>query len=261
MLRERASLPEAQPPSLPSGWPRHAVVALLGALAVFAFWRSRMEWDPEMRLWKAVGDASFALFVLAMAIGPLGVLWKPAARLLAWRRALGIWFALLALLHAYLVWDGWARWSFSRLMGYEDLTASGVPDPVLTMPGFGLANLIGLVALVLGLTLAAISSEWAMRSLGARSWKHLQQYAYVVFYLVGLHGAYFLLLHYDLSLMNLVMRKALTPPNWFRFWFLGAVAFVMLLQIVAFWIVVRRRGAASSRDDARSAKAPAARDP
>lgn len=258
MTRRGERAPATQPPSTPSGWPRHLGVALVGALAVFAFWRSRMEWDPEMRLWKAVGDASFVLFALAMAVGPLAILWKPAARLLAWRRALGIWFALLALLHAYLVWDGWARWSFSRLMGYEDLSASGVPDPVLAMPGFGLANLLGLVALVLALTLAAVSSEWALRALGARSWKHLQQYSYAVFYLVGLHGAYFLFLHYELSLMNLVFGKAVPPPNWLRYWFLGAVGLVMLLQIAAFWSVVRRRAGAKARPEPRPSEAPAA---
>lgn len=261
MLRERAPDAGSQAPSAPSGWPRHFAVAVVGAITVLLFWRSRMEWDPEMRLWKAVGDASFVLFALAMAIGPLGVLWKPATRLLVWRRALGIWFALLALFHAYLVWDGWARWSFSRLMGYEDLSASGVPEPVLTMPGFGLANLVGLAALVLGLTLAAVSSERALRALGSRSWKHLQQYSYVVFYLVGLHGAYFLFLHYDLSLVNLVFRKAVTPPNWFRFWFLGAVGLVMLLQIAAFWSLVRRRSAANARVNSPKTDAAVAREP
>lgn len=210
-----------------------------------------MEWDAEMRLWKAVGDASFALLVLAMALGPLAVLWPAASRLIAWRRALGIWFALLALWHSYLVWDGWARWSFMRLMGYEDLAGSGVQEPVLTMPGFGLSNLMGVVALVIALILAAVSSERAIRSIGARAWKHVQQYAYVVFYLVALHGAYFMFLHYDLSLMQLVLRKALTPPNWFRFWFVGAAAFVLALQLAGFVKIAMRRRAATPQTPAK----------
>lgn len=228
-------------PSLPSGWARHATIALLSAALTLAFWRSRMEWDPEMRMWKAVGDASFVLLTLALALGPLAVVWRGGAPLLAWRRALGIWFALLGAFHAYLVWDGWARWSFSRLMGYEDLSASGIAEPVLTMPGFGLSNLMGLVALVFALVLAAVSSERAMRGIGPRAWKHLQQYAYVVFYLVGLHVAYFMFLHYDLSLTNLVLRKAVTPPNWARWWFVGAVALVFALQVAAFTRIARRR--------------------
>lgn len=235
------------PPSVPSGWGRHAAVAVLGVVLLFAFWRSRMNWDPEMRLWKAVGDASLVLFVLAMAVGPVAVLWPALGRWVAWRRALGIWFALFALLHAYLVWDGWALWSFTRLMGYEFLHQPNIPDPVLTMPGFGLANLIGLVALTLALLVAAVSSERAMRALGARAWKYVQQYAYVVFYLVGLHVAYFMFLHYDLSLTNLVFRKATTPPNWFRFWFLGGVLLVLGLQLAAFWVNVGRHRAAKAK--------------
>ena len=248
MLRTRAAQADPVATSLPSGWARHLAIAGLSAVLTFLFWRSRMEWDPEMRMWKAVGDASFVLFVLAMLVGPLAVVWRAAGPLLAWRRALGIWFALLALFHAYLVWDGWARWSFSRLMGYEDLSAAGVPEPVLTMPGFGLSNLMGLVALVLALVLAAVSSERAMRGIGPRAWKHLQQYAYVVFYLVALHVAYFMFMHYELGFGQLVMRKGLPPPNWFRFWALAAMAMVLVVQVVAFVQVARRRRAAAAPD-------------
>lgn len=241
MLPTRAAQADLVPVSAPSGWPRHLATAAVSAALTFLFWRSRMEWDPEMRLWKAVGDASFVLLALALLVGPSAIVWRPAVAALPWRRALGIWSALLALLHAYLVWDGWARWSFGRLMGYEDLSGSGVQGPVLTMPGFGLSNLMGLVALAILLTLAAVSSESALRALGPRAWKHMQQYAYVVFYLVALHTAYFMFLHYDLSLTNLVLRKALTPPNWFRFWSLGLVGFVLLLQAMAFVKLARRR--------------------
>lgn len=246
MMLSRAAQADPIPTSLPSGWARHFAIAALAAGLSFFFWRSRMEWDPEMRLWKAVGDASFVLFALAMLVGPLAVVWRRAGPLLAWRRALGIWFALLALFHAYLVWDGWARWSFSRLMGYEDLSAAGVPEPVLTMPGFGLSNLMGLVALTLALVLAAVSSERAMQRIGARAWKHLQQYAYVVFYLGGLHVAYFMFMHYELGFAQLVLRKGLPPPNWARFWFVGAVVLVLALQVAAFVQVARRRRAANA---------------
>lgn len=251
MVHKRLSQAEVQPPSVPSGWARHLVVGLLGVAFSVLFWRSRMEWDAEMRLWRAVGDASFMLLALALVAGPLAVLSRMFAPLLRWRRAFGVWFALLAGLHAYLVWDGWARWSFARLMGYQDLSASGIPEPVLVDPGFGLANLMGLVALFLGLVLAAVSSEWAVRALGARAWKHVQQYAYVVFYLVGLHAVYFLMLHYELGLPNLVFQKGVAPVNWFRFWFLGIVGLVILLQVAAFArnVMRRREGRTGTRTE------------
>lgn len=222
---------------------KHTVVGILSVVLAYGFWRSHMQWDPEMRLWKAMGDASFALFTLALAVGPLSTLWAPARRLLPWRRAFGIWFALVALLHAYLVWDGWARWDLARLFGYEDLTAAGVPELVMTDPGFGLANLTGLVALFWALVLAATSSDWVMRLLGARGWKYVQQYAYVVFYLVGVHGAYFLFMHYELSLKSIVFQKGIPDPNWFRFWFVGAIVGIFLLQVASFvkTVAARRR--------------------
>lgn len=223
------------------GWRAHIAVAALAGALTYMFWRSRMEWVSDMRLWRAVGDASLVLLVIALAAGPAAILWRPAARLLAWRRALGIWSALAAALHFYLVWDGWARWSTRRLFGYEDLSAAGGPDNVLTDPGFGLSNLVGLLALVWLLVLAAVSSDWAVQRLGARAWRHLQQYAYVAFYLVGLHAAYFLFMHYDLSLSSLVFRKAVPEPNWFRAWFVAAFVLVVVLQVAAFARVVRRR--------------------
>ncbi len=213
---------------------RHIGVALLAIFLTYLFWRSRMEWDAEMRLWRATGDAAFVLLAIALAIGPLTALWHRAAPLVKWRRAFGIWFALTATLHGYLVWDGWARWSVSRLLGFEDLSGMGIEQPVLTDPGFGLANLLGIVALFWALVLAAISSDKAMRALGHRQWKHIQRYAYVIFYLVSLHAGYFLFLHYELSLRNIVFQTGVPDPNWFRFWFLAIVALVFTLQWAAF---------------------------
>ncbi|OIB57419.1 hypothetical protein BBD46_02405 [Natrialba sp. SSL1] len=212
---------------------RHLGVALLAVLLTYIFWLSRMQWDPEMRLWRAMGDTAFILLAIALAIGPLTVLWRPAAPLVKWRRAFGIWFALTATVHAYLVWDGWARWSVRRLFGFEYLPEVG--EYVLTDPGFGLANLIGIVALFWALVLAAISSDRAVRTLGQRQWKHVQRYAYVIFYLVALHAGYYLFLHYELSLRNLVFQNPPpSDPNWFRFWFLAIVAIVLTLQWAAF---------------------------
>ena len=232
-LRRRASRHDPR-------WPRHATVLALAVALVFAFWRSRMEWTPDMRLWRAVGDAAFVLLALALASGPLATLWSPARRLLAWRRSFGVMAALVAALHAYLVWDGWALWSLRRLFGFQDLSEAGGPDDVLVDPGFGLANLVGIVALAWALLIAATSSDHALRLLGQRSWKFVQRFAYVVFYLTGLHAAYFLFLHYELGLVNLVFRKAVPDPNWFQAPFVLIVAAVLALQAAAFVHQVRR---------------------
>ena len=221
-------------------WTRHATVLALAIALAFAFWRSRMEWTPDMRLWRAIGDAAFVLLALALATGPMATLWPRTRRLLAWRRSFGVMAALVAALHAYLVWDGWALWSLRRLFGFQDLSEAGGPDDVLVDPGFGLANLMGIVALAWALVIAATSSDHALRLLGQRSWKFVQQFAYLVFYLPGLHAAYFLFLHYALGLVNLVFRKPVPEPNWFQASFVLIVAVVLVLQAAAFVHQVRR---------------------
>ena len=213
---------------------RHAAVAAVTGAIVAAFWGTRPQWDPEMRLWKAVGDGAFALLLLTLAIGPTARLARPAARLLPWRRQLGIWFALVAALHGVLVVHGWARWSLRRFLGYEFVPQLG--REVRLEPGFGLANLVGLAALFFALVLAATSSDWAMRRLGAPAWRWLHHSALFIFYLSLLHAGYFLFIHYTPS-----FHKQAPPPDWFRVPFVGAGAALLVLQAAAFAKTAARR--------------------
>ena len=214
-------------------------MATLGGLLVLVFWASRPTWSPEMRLWKAVGDAAFGLLLLTLAVGPLARLARRTAPLLAWRRQLGIWFAITASLHGLLVVHGWARWSLRRFLGYEFIPQLG--RDVRLEPGFGLANLIGLTALGFALVLAATSSDWAMRRLG-RGWKWLHHSALFVYHMSLLHAGYFLFLHYTAS-----FHKQVPPPDWFRVPFLVLGGGLLALQAAAFLATAtdRRRHAPS----------------
>lgn len=187
-----------------------------------------------MRLWRAVGDAAVVLLLASLAIGPLARLSGSAGWLVAWRRQIGIWAAVLASAHSLLILDGWARWSVRRFLGYELVPQLG--REARMEPGFGLANLVGLVALVWLLILLATSSDRALRFLGPAAWKWVHQGAHVVFYLVLLHSAYFLFLHYTVS-----FHRAPAPENWFR-WPLLLMGLVVLgLQWLALWRTMRRR--------------------
>lgn len=94
-------------------WPRHAFVTGSGLVIGYLFWWTRPEWDPEMLLWKAVGDTTYVLSLAAMAVGPLARFTRRASPWLRWRRQLGIWFALTATLHAVLILNGWAHWGYA----------------------------------------------------------------------------------------------------------------------------------------------------
>ena len=219
---------------------RHVAVAALAAALVGLFWSTRPTWDGEMRLWKAVGDAAFVLLLVTLTLGPASRLARPLTQLLPWRRQLGIWFALVAALHGVLVVHGWARWSLRRFLGYEVVPQLG--REVRLEPGFGLANVVGVTALVFALVLAATSSDWALRRLGAPAWKWLHHSALFVFYLSLLHAGYFLFLHYTLS-----FHKQVPPTDWFRLPFVALGSTVVLLQFAAFLKTAaraNRRGAA-----------------
>ena len=218
---------------------RHLVSALLAAALVGVFWTTRPTWDGEMRLWKAAGDAAFVLLLITLGVGPIVRLVRPAARLLPWRRQLGIWFALTASLHGVLVVHGWARWSLRRFLGYEIVPQLG--REVRLEPGFGLANLVGLTALAFALVLAATSSDWALRKLGPPAWRWLHHSALFVFYLSLLHAGYFLFLHYTAS-----FHKQVPPADWFRFPFVGLGIALLALQTVAFAKTVRRPNSRSA---------------
>ena len=213
---------------------RHVAALALGIAAFGLFWASRPVWDAEMRLWKAVGDAALVLLLVTMAIGPLARLWRAAGRLLPWRRELGIWFAVVASVHTLLILDGWARWTVLGFFGYEFVPQLG--RMARMEPGFGLSNLIGVVALVWALALAATSSDLALRRLGPSAWKWLHNGAYVVFWTVVLHVSYFLFLHYTAS-----FHKQPPPPDWFRAPFLVAALTIVALQVAAFTSTVRAR--------------------
>lgn len=149
-------------------WWRHLVVAGMSFGLTWFFWSTRPNWVPEMRLWKAVGDAAYVLLIASLTLGPLARLMPATRPWTRWRRQLGIWFALTSTLHAILILNGWAEWSLRRFLGYEFVPQLG--REARMEPGFGLANLVGIVALILALILAATSSDRAMRRLGRPAW-------------------------------------------------------------------------------------------
>ena len=221
-------------------WLRHLGVAIAGLLAVTLVWQVNSTWSLDMRLWKAFGGGSFFLLWFALFIGPAARVWQPLQRLLSFRREAGVWFFLIALVHGYLILDGWVRWSVWEFFGYQY-----IPETEMYMrvePGFGLANLAGLVALTFALTLATTSFDRAVNFLGVSSWKWLHSFSYVVFYLSAIHVLYFAFIHYTPSLLRAVLGQPTNyPDNPLKFYYLAAFLSVLLVQIIAFILTVRKQ--------------------
>lgn len=94
---------------------RHTVVIILSLILTYLFFLSRSEWHP-MHAWnRAFADTSLVLLVVIIAMGPLSRLVQSIRPLLQWRRELGIWAAVTALIHIYIILDGWVMWDFILL--------------------------------------------------------------------------------------------------------------------------------------------------
>jgi sulfoxide reductase heme-binding subunit YedZ len=220
---------------------KHLVVGSLAGVLFFLFVASHSEWSLDHRIWRAAGDVSLLLLYAALLAGPLAQFWpRLAAPLVSYRRELGIWFGLLALLHTVLILNDWVRWDVMRFLGYEFVPELG--RLVRLEPGFGLANLVGLVALIIALPLIATSSDWAIRRLGPSAWKFLHYSSYIVFYLVALHTAYFLFMHFTQH-----FHRDPPDPNWFRYPFLVLTLAVIGFQVAAFFKSVSNEQARAGR--------------
>jgi len=218
---------ERAAPRLNFGWKtRHIIVLLFIIIGVYGFVESRPNWS-EMHRWnRAVGDMSFILIALSMMIGPLSRLSKRARSAIPWRRELGIHGVLLAVAHTIIILAAWVEWDFLRLFGYVIHPQTGLY--VMLLHGFGLANTIGIIALVYGIVLALSSSNWFQRILGGAVWKFLQQSAYVLWMLIIVHTAYFLYLNFQ------DYHKQVPAPNWAQIPFAAIILIVILLQFAAF---------------------------
>ena len=204
---------------------RHIAVLALGVLLIYLFLLSRGQWS-DMHKWnRALGDASLVMVAMSMAIGPLARLFSKAKRLMAWRRELGIYGVLLAFAHAAIIVFGWVQLDLLRLFGFE--FHPQLQRYVMFQKGFGLANILGIFALVYASVLALSSNNFCQRFLGASVWKYIQQGTYVLWWLIVLHTGYFLFMHFQ------DFDRPSPDPNWAQWPFVWLVLTISALQFAA----------------------------
>jgi methionine sulfoxide reductase heme-binding subunit len=247
-MNSQTVMPEKAPRRVNIGWKtRHLAILIIAAIGTYAFLESRSGWS-EMHRWnRAVGDMGLILIALSMSIGPLARLYTAFRKAIPWRRELGIYGVLLAIIHTVVILAGWVEWDLVRLFGFELHPQTG--NYVMLQHGFSLANVIGIVALVYGLILAFASNDRSQRLLSGAVWKFLQQGAYVLWMMIILHTAYFMYLHF------LSFHRQLPDPNWAQIPFATLVTLIALLQLAAFlktWRSRRSDTAKSGRNEALS---------
>jgi sulfoxide reductase heme-binding subunit YedZ len=163
---------------------RHALIAalagILGAIAgALSQYRSTIE-----ALSFSTAYAGLALLAAALAVGPLNVIRnRPNPVSTDLRRDIGIWAGIYGIAHTIIGLNVHMHGHMSRyfIPWTRSLDTSS--------KAFILANWLGLVAAILLLVLVSISNDYALRTLGTRRWKLIQQSTYVVVIAAVAHGA------------------------------------------------------------------------
>jgi sulfoxide reductase heme-binding subunit YedZ len=132
----------------------------------------------------ATGYVATGILGLTLLVGPANLLLgrrHPVSNYLA--RDVGTWAVIGSIVHV--------------IYGTEVHASITDPIPMFVLDGspltnsFGLANWTGLAATVVVVGLLAISSNFALRKLKARTWKNLQRLNYALFALVLLHAFFY----------------------------------------------------------------------
>ena len=147
---------------------------------------SRGPGDTELLMRKystATGYIALVLLALTLLVGPFNLLRgrrTPLSSYLA--RDVGIAAATLSVAHVIF---GFLTQHSDGILSYS--VEADDRTRILTT-SFGLANWLGLAAVVIVAALAAISSDWVLRSLKAKRWKRIQRLNYLLFPLVIAHA-------------------------------------------------------------------------
>lgn len=139
------------------------------------------------RLTTATGYLALGLLALTLLIGPTNLLLRrrnPVSSYL--RRDVGAWAAFFSVVHLI---PGLQVHGTGELRDFLDYFFA--PDGSALTSSLGLANWTGLAAVVIVVGLLALSSDFALRKLKARTWKWLQRLNYALVALVLVHAFFY----------------------------------------------------------------------
>ncbi len=180
----------------------HHLLIGLAAVAVVASIASALPGPPRERLSLATAYAGLAMLAATLAIGPLRILRGRATPVsFDLRRDLGIWSAVLGLVHTGLG----LTIHFAGQMWLYFMAPPDAPSLLwLRVDPFGAANHAGLIAALLLILLAAISNDRSLRRLGTTQWRRIQRWSYLILALTIVHGALYQVLEKRCALLVVV---------------------------------------------------------
>jgi sulfoxide reductase heme-binding subunit YedZ len=152
-------------------WPALGLAALPAIWLWYAALTDRLGANPAEALIRGLGEWTLILLCLTLSITPLRQ-WTGRAEWALWRRGLGVWSFVYALQHVtvYL----WLDMEWSLAQAWTDV----IQRPFI---------LVGTLAMLLMIPLAATSFNRAIRWLGATRWKRLHASVHAIAALALLH--------------------------------------------------------------------------
>jgi methionine sulfoxide reductase heme-binding subunit len=168
---------------------RHVTFAAIATLITFLVYAATPPPDARHRLSMATAYAGLIFLAASLWLGPWNVLrQQPNPISSDFRRDVGIWTGILAILHTAIGLTVHLR---GRMWMYFFKQLHPLR---LQNTQFGFANFAGLAAALLFLMLLAISNDLSLRGLGRRRWKSLQRWTYAALVLTAAHGIAYQLL-------------------------------------------------------------------
>ncbi|HEX8711142.1 MAG TPA: ferric reductase-like transmembrane domain-containing protein [Terracidiphilus sp.] len=164
----------------------HLPLLALSAISVAALYFTRPYKDVVMKASFATAYPALILLAATLAIGPFNILTRrrnPVS--LDFRRDLGIWAGILAVIHTVIGQNVHLRGRPWLYYVYERGSHHFLP---IRHDVFGLANYTGAFCTLVVLLLLATSNDYSLRRLGTRSWKKLQRWNYAAFALLAIHA-------------------------------------------------------------------------
>jgi methionine sulfoxide reductase heme-binding subunit len=165
----------------------HLPLLLLSVVSVWLLYVTRPYADVLSRASFATAYPALVLLGATLLIGPLNVLrHRPNPVSIDLRRDLGIWAAILAIVHTsigqcvHLRGRPWLYYVYGPAEHHHGLA--------VRHDLFGFANYTGAFATLIVVALFATSNDYSLRTLETRPWKQLQRWNYVAAALVVMHA-------------------------------------------------------------------------
>jgi methionine sulfoxide reductase heme-binding subunit len=172
------------------------------------------------------GDVALMLLAITLLIGPANLMLRRRNPVNSYlRRDVGMWAAILSLVHVIIGFQGHTRNAFGFIAYF-------VANGRLLTNSFGLGNWTGLAATVIVVLLLVLSTDQSLRELKAKRWKDLQRLNYTLFVLVIFHAIFYGAL------------QRITSP--FTRVLLVTVAVVLVGQATGIWLWQRRNRASTA---------------